>query len=207
MSETEKPRKEDRRVRRTKKILTAALTELLQEKQINEITVTELTELADMNRGTFYLYYRDIYDMLDSIEEEMFQSLNTIIEMNPADAAETLRVLENLFRFVEEQQALCRVLLSPRGDMNFLHRLNNVVREKLMAWAPRTDDPEAQAVFNYLYQFSVFGLAGIIRSWVGDGCRESPEQMARMVEQLIAQGDPAEWFDRATASVRGGTGV
>ena len=62
-------KKEDRRVRRTKKLLTQALTQLLQEKQINEITVKELTDLADMNRGTFYLYYKDMFDMLEKIEE------------------------------------------------------------------------------------------------------------------------------------------
>ena len=60
----EELKKEDRRVRRTKKLLTQALTELLQKKQVNEITVKELTDLADMNRGTFYMYYRDIFDML-----------------------------------------------------------------------------------------------------------------------------------------------
>ena len=54
-SVTEK--KEDRRVRRTKKLLIQALTELMQQKPVKEITVKELTDLADMNRGTFYLYY------------------------------------------------------------------------------------------------------------------------------------------------------
>ena len=63
-------KKEDRRVRRTRKILTQALTDLLQQKQVNEITVKELTDLADMNRGTFYLYYKDIYDMLGKIQDE-----------------------------------------------------------------------------------------------------------------------------------------
>ena len=63
-------KKEDRRVRRTKKLLTQALTQLLQEKQINEITVKELTDLADMNRGTFYLYYKDIFDMLEKLSEK-----------------------------------------------------------------------------------------------------------------------------------------
>ena len=72
----EELKKEDRRVRRTKKLLTQALTELLQKKQINEITVKELTDLADMNRGTFYLYYRDIFDMLEKIEAELFQKLD-----------------------------------------------------------------------------------------------------------------------------------
>ena len=74
----EELKKEDRRVRRTKKLLTQALTELLQKKQINEITVKELTDLADMNRGTFYLYYRDIFDMLEKIEAELFQKLDSI---------------------------------------------------------------------------------------------------------------------------------
>ena len=77
---SEELKKEDRRVRRTKKLLTQALTELLQKKQINEITVKELTDLADMNRGTFYLYYRDIFDMLEKIEAELFQKLDSIAQ-------------------------------------------------------------------------------------------------------------------------------
>ena len=74
-------KKEDRRVRRTKKLLTQALTQLLQQKQVNEITVKELTDLADMNRGTFYLYYKDIFDMLEKIEDELFENLNGIFAL------------------------------------------------------------------------------------------------------------------------------
>ena len=51
---------EDRRVRRTKNNLRNSLFALLEEKSINQITVTELTTLADVNRSTFYLYYNDI---------------------------------------------------------------------------------------------------------------------------------------------------
>ena len=75
-------KKEDRRVRRTKKLLTQALTQLLQEKQINEITVKELTDLADMNRGTFYLYYKDMFDMLEKIEDGMFEALDAIVSLH-----------------------------------------------------------------------------------------------------------------------------
>ena len=58
----------DRRVRKTKTQLKAGLAGLLKEKGINEITVTELTEQVDINRSTFYLHYRDIYDMMEKIE-------------------------------------------------------------------------------------------------------------------------------------------
>ena len=56
----------DRRVRKTKTQLENGLAGLLREKAINEITVTELTERVDINRSTFYLHYRDIYDMMEA---------------------------------------------------------------------------------------------------------------------------------------------
>ena len=97
----EEQKKEDRRVRRTKKMLTQALTQLMQEKQIKEITVKELTDLADMNRGTFYLYYRDVYDMLEKLEDSMFEALDSIAALHETDAArqETKPILLDVFRF------------------------------------------------------------------------------------------------------------
>ena len=65
----------DRRVRRTKSRLRQALAQLLLEKDLSSITVRELTELADVNRGTFYTHYKDLYDMLEQMENEMFQEL------------------------------------------------------------------------------------------------------------------------------------
>ena len=60
MQQDKPEKKEDRRVRRTKKLLTHGLIQLMKEKQVQDITVRELADLVDVNRGTFYLYYRDI---------------------------------------------------------------------------------------------------------------------------------------------------
>ena len=183
-------KKEDRRVRRTKKLLTQALTQLLQEKQINEITVKELTDLADMNRGTFYLYYKDMFDMLEKIEDGMFEALDAIISLHEHDdvSQQTKPILLDLFDFIEDNQEMCRVLLSPHGDMNFLHRLNEVVREKcLKAW-PDIRKEKGEADFDYHYSFVVFGCAGIIRAWVNRNCPESAEKMAEMAYGMILRG-------------------
>ena len=183
-------KKEDRRVRRTKKLLTQALTQLLQEKQINEITVKELTDLADMNRGTFYLYYKDIFDMLEKIEDGLFEALDEIVSLHEHDdvSHQTTPILLDLFHFIEENQEMCRVLLSPHGDMNFLHRLNEVVREKcLKAW-PNIRKEKGEADFDYHYSFVVFGCAGIIRAWVNRNCPESAEKMAEMAYGMILRG-------------------
>ena len=183
-------KKEDRRVRRTKKLLTQALTQLLQEKQINEITVKELTDLADMNRGTFYLYYKDIFDMLEKIEDGLFEALDEIVSLHEHDdvSHQTTPILLDLFHFIEENQEMCRVLLSPHGDMNFLHRLNEVVREKcLKAW-PNIRKEKGEADFDYHYSFVVFGCAGVIRAWVNRNCQESAEKMAEMAYGMILRG-------------------
>ena len=187
-------KKEDRRVRRTKKLLTQALTQLLQEKQINEITVKELTDLADMNRGTFYLYYKDMFDMLEKIEDGMFEALDAIVSPHEHDdvSQQTKPILLELFRFIEDNQEMCRVLLSPHGDMNFLHRLNEVVREKcLKAW-PNIRKEKGEADFDYHYSFVVFGCAGIIRAWVNRNCPESAEKMAEMAYGMILRGSLAD---------------
>ena len=57
----------DKRVIRTKALLIRSLSALMKQKNIKDITVKELCEYADINRGTFYLHYKDIYDMLDLI--------------------------------------------------------------------------------------------------------------------------------------------
>lgn len=183
-------KKEDRRVRRTKKLLTQALTQLLQQKQVNEITVRELTDLADMNRGTFYLYYKDIFDMLEKIEDELFENLNGIIALRGnANVSEQAKpILRDLFRFIEDNQEMCRVLLSPNGDMNFLHRLNEVMREKCLQLYQTVELKGTEDEFDYHYSFIVFGCAGIIRAWVNRGCPESAEEMSELTSRMILSG-------------------
>ncbi len=59
----------DRRVRKTRRQLKECLTRLLKEKKIQDITVRELAEMADINRGTFYLHYKDVFDLMDQIQK------------------------------------------------------------------------------------------------------------------------------------------
>ena len=186
----EELKKEDRRVRRTKKLLTQALTELLQKKQINEITVKELTDLADMNRGTFYMYYKDIFDMLEKIEDELFQKLDVIAQSHEhGDPTQQVKpILLDLFRFIEENQEMCRVLLSPNGDMNFLHRLYEAIRERsLEIWKDQMGSL-GEKEFDYRYSFVIFGCAGMIRAWVNRNCQETDMQMAELADRMIRRG-------------------
>ena len=71
--------KEDRRIRRTKRLLRQALAELMNEKDFKDITVKEITDRADLNRGTFYFHYTDTYDLREKIEDELVQEFQEVL--------------------------------------------------------------------------------------------------------------------------------
>ena len=60
----------DRRVRKTKRQLRLALMKLMADKSIKDISVRELAAIADINRGTFYIHYKDVYDLLSMLLSE-----------------------------------------------------------------------------------------------------------------------------------------
>ena len=73
-------KKEDRRTRKTKAQIKVALIELMAQKDITKISVKEIAERADINRGTFYLHYYDIYDVLEQIQNEFIETINQILD-------------------------------------------------------------------------------------------------------------------------------
>lgn len=68
----------DRRIIRTKKEIFNALTLLLEQKTIDEITVKEITDLAGVNRGTFYLHYVDKYDLMEKSVNQLILEMREI---------------------------------------------------------------------------------------------------------------------------------
>jgi AcrR family transcriptional regulator len=102
----------------------------MSEKKINKITVKELTELADVNRATFYLYYKDVFDMVEKIETEMFQYFRDTLEKfvtKDSSDENILSLLNYVFEYIEEYSGLCRILLGPNGDYAFVEKLKKVI--------------------------------------------------------------------------------
>ncbi|MCI9068520.1 MAG: TetR/AcrR family transcriptional regulator, partial [Lachnospiraceae bacterium] len=76
----EKTKKEDRRIRYTKKVIKETFLKLLEKNSFAKITVTELCRMAEINRGTFYLHYYDMEDVLDDILEDMLSDTSSVME-------------------------------------------------------------------------------------------------------------------------------
>ncbi len=181
--------REDRRVRRTRALLEQGLVRLLEEKPLRAITVRELTDLVDINRGTFYLYYRDIYDMVDKLEADYYARFNEVLgrhDGRPMDQRLHL-VLNEMFSFMEENRQLIRVLLGEHGDMDFLQKISQDLKERCRQnLSPAVHISAAE--FEYRYSFASLGILGIVRSWLAEDCRVPARKMAALTERCVVCG-------------------
>ena len=122
---------DNRSVRNTKRKLRSGLITLLSEKPLNEISVKELTDSVDVNRGTFYFHYSDIYDMLSKIEDEVFERFDSILnDPDPDMRGSANEYLTAIFSFLGENHDLCEILLGPHGDMQFVNRVKSLIDER-----------------------------------------------------------------------------
>ena len=88
-----------------------------------------------MNRGTFYTHYKDLYDMLEQMENEMFQELEDMLDSYAPDILrqDFSPILREVFTFVGKNQNLCRVFLARQAVDRFSQRLNSLIYRKCLA--------------------------------------------------------------------------
>lgn len=182
--------KEDRRVRKTKKLLREGLAKLMLEKPVKNITVREISELVDINRGTFYLHYKDIYDMVEQIQNEIFDEFYEIINSYEITQSENdvFAMLTDIFKFLRDNSELAKSLIGENGDAAFVERLKNLLRNKCFTELSQKHQIRSEEEFMYHYAFIVSGSVGIFQRWLNSGMKESPEEMAKFMEKLIHKG-------------------
>lgn len=178
----------NRSVRNTKKKLLDGLLVLMRQKTISCITVRELTELVDVNRGTFYFHYADIYDMISKIEEEFFKDFNEILDQmlnkTPANRKPP-EVLVKIFSICAENREFCEIMLGPNGDAAFVDRIKEIVDEKCsMIWR-NVGSNMSPLEYEYFNVFIINGNMGLLQKWLKTGCKQSPEEMAALSAKII----------------------
>ena len=185
----------DRRTRRTKNLLKHAFVELLAEKKITEITVKELCDKADINRGTFYLHYTDIYDLKQQLENEICLQLEEIVLTHPSlqNSKDSYILFLDLFRFTEKNALLFQTFLGSNGDLSFLRRMQTLFKERYLEILFKGKTPKNASNLDYSYNFIASGFTGLVESWLSstDSDRSSPEEMAKLVNKIVYDGLPS----------------
>lgn len=178
----------DRRVRKTRQQLRQALMQLMKEKPVNEISVREIAELCDINRGTFYLHYRDVFDMVESVEREFTDDFAAMLsEYEVKDSTDLLQLIYAVFEFLQSHRDICEAILGKYGNQQFIKTFSEMFAEKYRyLWEDsRSRDP---LMFSRAFSFAVSGTVGVMREWLFSPDPEPPRQLAAAVYKMIFEG-------------------
>lgn len=183
----------DRRSKRTKNLLKKAYIELLSEKKFTDISVKELCDLADINRGTFYLHYADIYDLQAQLEDEIVSYLDELVCTHSSlqSSTDSYEMFLDLFRFTEKNAAYFTVILSSNGDISFSKRIQTLFKERYLGTLLKGKSPHTPINIEYSYNFVASGFTGLIQSWLSTPNRPSPEEMAKLLNRIVYDGLPS----------------
>lgn len=191
----------DERVIKTKKLIKTALSELIQEKGFDHVSITDLTQRANINRGTFYLHYQDKYDLLEKFENEVLDDINTNAEnfiksikdidfLGEDFSNEIKPFINKVFTYIKENYIIMKVILGPKSDMRFQNKikkaLNILLTEK--GWDNYFDSQNTFVSKDYFISYLVSAHIGVIRQWIDSGMNESAENMAEMISKMFFLG-------------------
>ena len=174
---------QDMRVRVTKEIFHRSLMELVQQKPIDRITVKELVEKARVNRGTFYLHYQEPRDVLKEIEND-FVAENLSVFETEWSVENNRNVMAKVFAFILENRNICRILMGPNGDPQFLISLGNLAKEGVIAEWQHKNPAYGRRDLEDLFDFVFYGSTQLIINWIEDSKGITVEQLAHRLDRL-----------------------
>ncbi len=174
---------EDRRVRRTHRLIEEALLKLMMKKPVQKITVSELAKEADITRSTFYQYYNDPMEVLENLRQSIIEDVQQVIE--ETEGGDAYGFFLTLFRYFGADETKSRILEVDTGFGSGYELIGNTIHEGYMLrWGEKfTGDKVKQ--YEYYRYYIVFGCIAVIRNWIRNGKQETPEQMASIASSLL----------------------
>lgn len=174
--------KADHRVRYTKMVIKNSLLELMKERSISKITVTDICKKANINRNTLYSHYINQFELLSNIEDELYEEIRQVVG-HTMDLEASGKLSYEICKYIKANRNICEVLFSENGDKDLLERILYISHDfNVEKWKNEVKYID-QKLFDNWYTFTAYGSIAIIKKWVNSGMKESPSKIAAFIDK------------------------
>ncbi len=163
----------------TRANLLEAFWALYAKKRIEQITVKEIAAKAGYNRGTFYEYFRDVYQCLDCIETSAMPNFEELPPL-PDNYPHGLDVFESFIALYQEKYEYYDVLLGERGDPSFQRKMIDSVKAAILG-SGRIPDKIDSLEVDYSLEYMLSGMIGIMRYFLHGRKECSPAEVMAII--------------------------
>lgn len=178
----------DRRSNRTRTSIKQAFLTLLNDKAISKITISEISNLADIGRGTFYLHYQDVYALFSEIESDMFEQFDQFYDESfpIRENQDILNFLNKLTAYIDHNKTLFFVLTNPEDKLITSAKFKHFFKEKILQEMREHDRSNKEMVFGATDSlFIASGVMGVIEDWIVSGMEEDRTEMSLSIQKLL----------------------
>lgn len=173
-----------------------AIVVLLEKKTFENITIQDISSEAMINRGTFYTYYKDKYELIESYQESMMNDIEQLLYKNITGSSfkdvEENRLKEtilHLFQYLEEHRSRVLVIANSLGSAElakyFSQHMFDFYKVKSREFGVELD---SEIFTDYLITYVTNAHIGILLKWLKEGCTESIEEMTMFIETFTIKG-------------------
>lgn len=174
--------KNNRRTQMTKLLLKTSLIDLMHNKSINQITIKELCENADLNRSTFYLHYADQYALLKEIEEEIiFKTQEHLANINSETNVNTILYVTSFLDYIKANKEIFYTLLCRQDNISFQTMFLNIAMDRIKGIIPLNCPTE---YYNYIFDYVMHGSICILVEWIKSDFDLSSQKLAQLMFRL-----------------------
>jgi AcrR family transcriptional regulator len=183
---TEITRKPDRRIERTRQLLSTALMDLIIERGYDTITIQDITDRANVSRATFYLHYKDkdelLFQGMEKIYNALVESHNGLMPIDVSeDDYETGFCNDSDFQHVAEYADFYRVMLSKKGSMEFvLNVMSYLTQVMTQGIHSKLGESEPKIPLDMIGAFLAGAQVGVTKWWLENDMQYSPQEVAKM---------------------------
>lgn len=173
--------KNDLRIAVTKRMVKEALMELLKEKPLSKIKVSELCEKSGINRATFYRHYETLQDALHEVETEFMQQMPHL-STPPKSLKEAQQHMEAVCAYLYEHSDMVKLLFLDKTSPDLVESLNQFYRDILSS---RQELSLNEDTLQILISFWVGGCQSLMRKWILDDIQKTPAEIAEILCHVI----------------------
>ena len=174
----------DRRAQKTQMAIRTAFLTLLGKKSLSKITVSEISQLADLGRGTFYLHYKDIYELYEYIEDDLYSEIERLIDQSCADSDSD--ILMNLAHMITEYIFKNRdtflLVIGAGVNGRSLYKLKKLFNKKMILENPASRLSRHQEIE---CMFAVSGIIGVFEEWLFTRPELPQKQIAASLYKIL----------------------
>ena len=189
----------DKRVVKTKRAIHAAMTKLLAGKPIEEITVTELAEAAEINRKTFYNYYSSVNMVAEEMEDEIVARFEETLRRLDFDTLlkDPQTTFNTLARLITSDLDFYGSILTNRNQNSFLQKIISSLKERVMTLYAAQIPADIELV-EHVLDYIVAGMVSVYQRWFASGMKADIEVLSGKICTLAVYGIAALLDDTQT---------